>query len=154
MTIEQILRETKAFLTKNKSNSISLFLSKSLAYVISITLGIIGVSLLIYPFFLSFAAIFPFHLLQSINNSDTVHAALGSKVEAQNLVLVVKALIFIIGLLLVLVSNYLLKLVKKDAVLKEANTLLEKWLLTNAPEVPLKKDFKLETITPKDLPLE
>lgn len=163
MNKEGILKAlTEAELVYNKQNksSITNMVNKSARYFIGYLLYILGIACFLFIFIMN--NVMPFHVLSKIEHTEQVITAIGSRGDAQAFAIAVKALVGIIGFLLILLANHQIKLVRKRNEQSESLNALKlcidefKNLQKPAENITTKLDngALLKEVHAKDLPLE
>ena len=152
-TLENIQQELSAHL-QAVQNSFSYTINKGLGYTIVFGFYILGLLALVFPFIAN--KVFPFHVLSKISNTEAVITAIGSKPDTQAFVFGVNALLFLLGVLLIIIAMIWQKSVARNSALYAANKLIKQTntkLLSLTDKQSAEKLTELKEVVAKELPI-
>jgi beta-lactamase regulating signal transducer with metallopeptidase domain len=143
--IKQVLAEAKVSAMSFYANQSVLWLSTWVLYL----LGAFSISLVAIS-----DKIFPLHLLSKIYSSQQVIDALGSKAEAQTFVFTIKALLALLGILLIIIGMLLAKLRQQSKLYRGFYNKVEEIskLVPTPPDNSSNNHHTLQALSAKDLP--
>jgi hypothetical protein len=122
-SVTETIQQDIAMHLQSAQNSFSYNVNKGLGYTIVFIFYILGILALIFPFIAN--RVFPFQVLSKISNTDAVINAIGSKADAQAFVFGVNALLFLLGVLLIIIAMIWQKSITRNSALYAANKLLK-----------------------------
>jgi hypothetical protein len=147
MSKNKALETLRSSVVEIEQTSLKYYGHKSANMLGAWLLYILGVCLILSVFICD--KVFPFHLLAKIGGSADVIQALGSKVEATTFVLAVKALIAILGLVILYLGATVSKLNLKNKLLRNASVAISTYLATEANQtIAADEKAKLAKLNP------
>jgi hypothetical protein len=159
-TTNTTLEQAELLYNTQKESGVSSIVNKGARYFTGYLLYILGIACILFIFIMN--NVMPFHVLSKIEHTEQVITAIGSRGDAQAFAVAVKALVGIIGLLLILLGSHQIKLIRKrndqsNALnsLKQCIDELKQFQVKPAAIASkLENGATLKEVEPKDFPLD
>jgi hypothetical protein len=116
------IKSIEAYLATTQKNKLTTFINNSFRLLFVIVCYCIGVGLLFFPFILQH--VFPFHILGRIEHTEAVITAIGSKPDVQAFAFSLRAVLFLMGIVIIAIATVLQKNMAIAKQVQQANLLL------------------------------